>query len=143
MTGNRKGLLALGLSVALAGGAAAGLGQDFDVDWWTVDGGGSAVGSAGSFELYGTIGQPDANTTAMTGGSFELIGGFWAVPPCWCMSDLNNDGLLNGQDVQVFIDCMIAGGANCACADLYTDGRLDVQDIATFVSDLLAGEECP
>lgn len=50
---------------------------DFDVSWLTVDGGGGMNGSAGEFELSGTIGQPDAGV--MAGGDFELVSGFWAL----------------------------------------------------------------
>jgi hypothetical protein len=128
------GIVALGLRAAA---------DDYTLDWWTVDGGGVMWSTGGGFELGGTIGQPDASMVVMTGGAFELTGGFWAVPPCWCMSDVNNDGWRDGLDVQEFVDCLLAGGVNCACADLYTDGVLDVNDIGTFVSDLLAGNECP
>ncbi len=44
------------------------------IDWFTIDGGGG-TSSGGSFELSGTVGQPDAGV--MTGGDFELAGGFW------------------------------------------------------------------
>lgn len=48
----------------------------YAIDWFTVaSGGGSSAG--GDFALRGTIGQPDAG--AMSGGSFTLSGGFWAV----------------------------------------------------------------
>jgi hypothetical protein len=130
------------LLLAIAWGPAA-LADDFEIEWYTVDGGGVMWSTGGNFELGGTIGQPDANSLVMTGGSFELTGGFWAVPPCWCWSDVNNDGLRDGLDVQEFVDCLLAGGVNCACADLYTDGVLDVSDITAFVGDLLAGNECP
>ncbi len=117
--------------------------EDYNLDWYTIDGGGVMWSTGGDFELGGTIGQSDAGTVVMTGGGFKLVGGFWAAPPCWCLSDVNNDGNRDGLDVQGFVDCILAGGVNCACADLYTDGVLDVQDIATFVGDLLAGNECP
>jgi hypothetical protein len=117
------------------------LADDFTIDWWTIDSGGEIWSTGGDFELGGTIGQPDAGT--MTGGAFELTGGSWATPPCWCMSDVNNDGLRNGLDVQEFIACLLVGGAGCACADLYADGLLDLNDMTVFVSDLLAGGECP
>ena len=57
--------------------SAATLAGDFALDWWTADGGGEMWTSGGEFELSGTIGQPDANVTVMTGGDFELAGGFW------------------------------------------------------------------
>ena len=54
-------------------------GAGYDLAWWTVDGGGSAMtGSAGSktYSLTGTAGQPDAGVLAQ--GRFLLAGGFWA-----------------------------------------------------------------
>ena len=56
---------------------AATLAGDFALDWWTADSGGEMWTAGGEFELSGTIGQPDANVTVMTGGDFELTGGFW------------------------------------------------------------------
>src|SRR3990170_6278085 len=49
----------------------------FELSWSTVDGGGG-TSTGGGYELSGTIGQPDASSFAMpmTGGSFELVGGF-------------------------------------------------------------------
>ena len=116
---------------------------DFGVDWYTVDGGGQMWSTGGDFELGGTIGQPDAGAAAMTGGSFELTGGFWTTPACWCLADLNQDGLRDGRDIQTFMDCILASNVNCACADVETDGVLDMADVAAFVDDLLAGESCP
>ena len=52
--------------------------QNYSIDWFTIDGGGgTSVG--GPYSLSGTIGQPDANQQAMTGGSFSLSGGFWSL----------------------------------------------------------------
>ena len=60
--------------LVLAGvGFAAYLGGDFDLSWYTIDGGGTE--SAGErFTIAGTIGQPDAGM--MAGGDFSLSGGF-------------------------------------------------------------------
>jgi hypothetical protein len=119
------------------------LADSFEADWWTVDSGGYMWSTGGGFELGGTIGQPDASAVVMTGGGFELTGGFWAVPPCWCMSDLNHDGSRDGLDVQAFVNCMLGSGGDCACADVETDGILDTSDLTTFVNDLLVGASCP
>jgi hypothetical protein len=54
--------------------AAAQTGADYDLSWWTVDGGG--IWSTGSgYQLGGTVGQPDAGL--MAGASYTLGGGFW------------------------------------------------------------------
>ncbi|MHC4089370.1 MAG: hypothetical protein ACYSVY_03660 [Planctomycetota bacterium] len=52
--------------------------DNYDLSWHTIDGGGG-YSAGGDFELEGTIGQHDAgpSTGTMTGGSFELVGGFW------------------------------------------------------------------
>ncbi len=120
-------------------------GQDYALDWWTVDGGGDMWSSGGSYELSGTIGQSDAGMIGdgSPGDRYDLAGGFWATPPCWCLADINNDGLRNGSDVQDFVDFLLGGGANCACADVVADGVLNMTDVTTFVSGLLAGAECP
>ncbi len=72
----------------LAGSALAQTGGDYDLSWYTVDGGGALdlVGhpepSGPGYTLGGTTGQPDAGL--MAGGGLTLGGGFWgggAAPP--------------------------------------------------------------
>ena len=48
------------------------------MEWYTVDGGGGRS-TAGSWELSGTIGQPDAGT--LSGGETVMLGGFWSGLP--------------------------------------------------------------
>jgi hypothetical protein len=52
--------------------------QQYSIDWHTIDGGGG-TSTGGVYSVSGTIGQPDANQQAMTGGNFSLIGGFWSI----------------------------------------------------------------
>ena len=143
MTTKRLALLTGALMIlALAPSAFA---QDFAIDWYTIDGGGG-FSSGGDFELEGTVGQPDANApaTALTGGGFTLVGGFWAVSleVCTCLSDVNKDGSRDGADVQDFLNCLIATGPGCACADLDGNFTLDTGDVILFVDDLLLGDPC-
>lgn len=115
----------------------------YAIDWHTLDGGGG-TSAGGTYELSGTIGQPDAEPAAggLTGGDFSLIGGFWTVPQvCHCPGDMNGDGLLNGGDIQQFVNCIIAGGS-CSCADLDLVGGITMDDAEQFVADLLAGTMC-
>jgi hypothetical protein len=63
------------LLLLLAGGARAQSGGRYDLSWNTVDNGGAAFSTSGTYVLGGTIGQPDAG--ALTGGSYALAGGFW------------------------------------------------------------------
>src|SRR5438105_4074239 len=112
----------------------------YDLTWNTIDGGGATFSTGGAFSLGGTIGQPDAGAP-MTGGAFSLVGGFWtgAANLCTLPGDLNLDGLRDGQDVQLFVNCLITGsGSNCVCADM-DGGGVSTSDVSVFVQVLLAG----
>jgi hypothetical protein len=50
--------------------------QPYTLEWSTIDGGGG-TSTGGVYSVTGTIGQPDAGL--MSGGSYTLVGGFWAV----------------------------------------------------------------
>ena len=67
-------LLALAAIFLLASVALADSGGDYDIPWWTVDGG-YTFSTGGDYTLGGTIGQPDAGV--LTGGDYTLGGGFW------------------------------------------------------------------
>jgi len=51
--------------------------QNYSIDWYKVAGGGG-TSTGGTYQVTGTIGQPDASG-AMTGGSYSLTGGFWSL----------------------------------------------------------------
>ena len=51
--------------------------QSYSIDWHKVAGGGG-TSTGGTYQVSGTIGQPDAGTP-MTGGNYSLTGGFWAL----------------------------------------------------------------
>lgn len=51
--------------------------QSYSIDWYKTAGGGG-ISSNGQFVISGTIGQHDAGEP-MTGGSYSLTGGFWAL----------------------------------------------------------------
>jgi uncharacterized membrane protein len=60
-------ILLLLVSVALAS-------SDYDISWFTVNGGGgNSIG--GAYTLSGTAGQSDAG--ALSGGTYAVTGGFW------------------------------------------------------------------
>jgi len=71
MKSMKKTLLLLSLLVPAAGFA------QYSIDWHKIAGGGG-TSTNGQYSLSGTIGQPDAST-ALTGGNYALIGGFWAI----------------------------------------------------------------
>ena len=53
------------------------LAQSYSVDWYKVAGGGG-TSTGGTYEVNGTIGQPDASG-AMSGGNYSVTGGFWSL----------------------------------------------------------------
>ncbi|HUU96277.1 MAG TPA: hypothetical protein VM487_11100 [Phycisphaerae bacterium] len=118
---------------------AAALADDFDLDWWTVDGGGDMWTSGGEFELSGTIGQPDASTTVMTGGDFELTGGFWPVATVpFCPGDIDGDGDTDHSDLGELLAawCTHEGDPNWnPNADLDADGHVGHGDLGTLLAD--------
>jgi hypothetical protein len=51
--------------------------QSYTIDWYKIAGGGGAS-TGGTYQVTGTIGQPDANG-AMNGGNYSVTGGFWSL----------------------------------------------------------------
>src|SRR5215813_12113494 len=60
----------------LALAATAVKGQNYSINWHSIDGGGG-TSTGGVYTVSGTIGQPDAGW--MTGGNYTLQGGFWGI----------------------------------------------------------------
>jgi hypothetical protein len=116
----------------------------YEISWSTIDGGGQMNSSGGTYLLSGTIGQADAQSPpVMSGGSYELTGGFWPVTQvCYCPGDLTGDGKKDGRDIQLFVACVMSGG-NCSCADVDAMNGVTPADTALFVADLLSGASCP
>jgi len=117
-----------GLLLFLAIGTFA---QDYDLDWHTVDCGGETFSTGGAYELSGTIGQPDAGM--LSGGEFQLSGGFWfPIPP----GDCNNTGGVDLLDYDDFDECLFGPGGGfqpeCRCFDFDDDGDVDLVDYAVF-----------
>ena len=52
-------------------------GQSYTVDWYKISGGGG-TSTNGTYQVNGTIGQPDASG-AMSGGNYSVTGGYWAL----------------------------------------------------------------
>ena len=106
------------------------------LDWSTIDGGGHAVSAAGSLQMGSTIGQPDAGE--MGAGTTVLYGGFWAIalepPPC--PADYNQDGGIDGTDVQAFFADWENG---LMPADVNQDGGIDGADVQFFFEVWEAG----
>ena len=131
--------------LTLFAGPATATAQTFSMDWYTIDGGGGQS-SDGTFELNGTIGQPDAGAV-MTGGNFELAGGFWVVPNTlpFILGDANGDGFFNNGDIGAFVLALTNAAAYQATypnvdpdvvLDMNGDGFFNNGDIGEFVAAL-------
>ena len=103
---------------------------DYSISWHTIDGGGG-MSSGGTYQLVGTIGQPDAGY--MIGGDHELLGGFWPGGPV-C--------IVNFEDFARFAEYWLVTGDNLP-ADLYEDENdiVDLLDLKEFVDEWL--RYCP
>lgn len=124
---------------------AAANAQNFDLMWFTIDGGGGNS-TGGLFEIDGTIGQADAgpNAAGMTGGSFTVVGGFWpgAATAAPCLGDLDGDGLIGLSDLALFLSNFgTPSGATREQGDFDGDGDVDLTDLALLLS--VFGTPCP
>ena len=124
--------------------------QDYQLSWWTVDGGGAMFMTGGSYTLSGTTGQPDASPQTMTGGSFTLSGGFWpgTGPVCTTFAppDFDHDCDVDAADYTAFAAC-VSGSAvprapACAAKDLDSDGDVDHDDFGR-VQRRFSGQAIP
>jgi hypothetical protein len=57
--------------------ATPSLAQTYTIDWYKIAGGGGTSAN-GSYQVTGTIGQPEASGE-MSGGNYSVTGGFWAL----------------------------------------------------------------
>ena len=51
--------------------------QSYSIDWCKI-GGGGGTSTGGTYQVSGTIGQPDAGA-AISGGQYSVTGGFWSL----------------------------------------------------------------
>ena len=121
-------LLAASLAIATASA------QTFNLDWYTIDGGGG-TSTGGVFEMSATIGQPDAGVP-MIGGTFELTGGFWpGATGERCVGDINFDGQIDLADLTIQLaNFATPSGASYEDGDLDGDGDVDLSDLAFMLS---------
>jgi hypothetical protein len=70
-------LAAVALLLSITGLQSTASAQSYSIDWYKIAGGGG-TSTGGTYQVSGTIGQPDASG-AMTGGNYSLTGGFWAL----------------------------------------------------------------
>jgi len=94
--------------------------QTYSIDWYKIAGGGGTSTGA-TYQITGTIGQPDASG-AMTGGNYSLTGGFWSLIAVVQTAGLPNLTIThNGNMVSVSwpntVSCTLQQNANLALAN--------------------------
>ena len=95
---------------------------DYQIDWYTIDGGGG-TSAGGPYVLTGTIGQHDAADSQSD--SFIVFGGFWSgTPVC----------IVNLEHFATFAEYWLMTGAGIP-ADLYVDeyGIVNLDDLDVFL----------
>ena len=112
---------------------------DMAIVWYSIDGGGDMSTAGYSFQLSGTMGQPDTDEhLTMTGTTLSLTGGFWAGVPATAPvpGDCTGDGVVDFEDFEIFATCLTGPDVNvpdgCHCADLDGDDDSDLADFAAF-----------
>lgn len=81
----------------------------------------------------------DSNATS----AFQSVGSALAVINVNCpgtFGDLTGDDLVNGDDIQNFVDCVLTPGPaapDCICADFTCDGEVNLDDLPDFITLLL------
>ena len=110
----------------------------YDVSWSTIDGG-TAVIAGGSFQLTGTVGQPEAGGI-MAGGAFGVTGGFWSSgDDTTCPQDISgSDGAI---DVVDLLALLASWGGNGPGAGIAPPD--DVVDVVDLLALLAAWGLCP
>lgn len=143
---SNNAFLAISLAISMLTATTA-RAQSFDLSWHTIDCGGAIFSVGGAFQLGGTIGQPDA--AVMTGGTFELIGGFWAAATAErdcgdCVGDLNVSGAVELADLAMLLSNFgTLSGASCPEGDIQPDGGdgdVDLSDLTLLLSSF--GTSC-
>jgi hypothetical protein len=101
------GLLLLAPSVLFA---------QLDVEWSTIDGGGGTSTGA-TYQVTGTIGQPDASI-AMSGGQFSVSGGFWSLTAVVQTAGLPNLSIVHSSN------SVVVSWPNTTSSKLQTNNNL-------------------
>jgi hypothetical protein len=135
----RPSFIATAATLSLAAAARGQSGPGLDLTWNTIDCGGT-VSSAGTLQLFGVIGQPDAGRASQ--GPLECLGGFLGAPAA-AACYVNCDGSTTAPVLNV--NDFVCFQTRFAAADPYADcdhsASLNVNDFVCFQQRFAAG--CP
>jgi hypothetical protein len=116
--------------------ASAQSGGGCDMRWWTIDAGGITFAAGGTFNLGGTVGQPNASNP-LTGGAFSLTGGFWFTPCIVSNGDVDGNLCVDDADLLQVLFAFGATGSNPA--DVNGDLIVDDADLLIVLFNFGAG----
>ena len=116
-------------------------GPGYDLNWYTVDGGGATFLNGAGYQIGATAGQPDAGI--MTGGPYILKGGFWfglEPPTCYANCDASTGTpLLTANDFACFLNAYVNNSAYANCDGSTGSPALTPNDFQCFVNLYAAG----
>lgn len=132
---------AIAVWVALVAATMPASAQDYRLDWHSMDGGGGMYSGGAGWRLDGAIGQPDATLVRLTGGEYELVGGFWAVATP-CSGDVTFDRIVSLDDLTILLSYFgTTSGATLFMGDFDASGAVDLDDLTLLLSQF--GTTCP
>jgi PKD repeat protein len=85
----------------------------------------------------GTLNVSDQTWNAPYTSDWAIAVGDFSGSVVTCDGDLNEDGQINDQDLQLMADAILAGNPNGLCADLNDDRVIDAIDLQTLVNRIL------
>ena len=137
------------LAIVLLALAASPAAAQYEISWWTVDGGGATGAVGGTYTLSGTAGQPDAGGP-YAGGSYTLHSGFWSLAAggAGASADLSitkTDGAATAVPGQAVTYTIVASnaGPTAVTAAAVTDTVPAAVTGATWTCTASAGSACP
>jgi hypothetical protein len=128
-------IILLAVYFPLTAPALAQSGGDYNLSWFTIDGGGG-TSSSGDYRLESSIGQPDAGPL-MSGGEYTLVGGFLPapyIPLTLIPGDINGDCVVNIEDLAILAAQWLTRGGTPS-ADLVCNHIVDFQDLAVVAGN--------
>jgi len=135
--------------MTIAVGASA-YGQAFDGTVHVIACGGENTLSGGGYTATATVGQAVVTSTSVTNVQHTLSAGYWITvppPPACCVGDVDADGIINGRDIQLFVQALLnppaPGTPEFCLADVNQDAAITFNDVAPFVQLLIQGMGCP
>jgi hypothetical protein len=119
-----------------------------EIDWYADSCGGTYVGSGGivivfpaSTTTYHARARDDSSGCESSGCQAVIVNvDEWC---CDCPGDVDGSGVVDGDDIAGFLDCLFGSKADCGC--IYTGGGAypDPPDVASFVDAVLGVTTCP